>query len=101
MKQFILFACLFGQVKASYAQIFDQEGALNKLALEQIAALTTYAREARQGYQAVQNGLNTIKTITGREFNLHTIFLAALAGINPKLAIYVQDFSPAGVQHGR
>lgn len=101
MKQFILFACLFGQVKASYAQVFDQRATLNKLALEEIAALSAYAQEARQGYQIVQNGLNTIKAITSGEFNLHTIFFVALAGINPKFVIYVQDFPPAGVQHGR
>lgn len=101
MKQFILFACLFGQVKASYAQVFDQKATQHKLALEQIATLATYAQEARQGYQAVQNGLNAIKAITSGELSLHTLFFAALAGINPKLLTYVQDFPPAGLQHGR
>ena len=101
MKQLFLIACLIGQVKASYAQIFDQKATQQKLALEQIAALSVYAQEALQGYQAVQNGLNIIKEITNGEFNLHTIFFAALAGINPKLFLYVQDYPPAGLLHGR
>ena len=100
MKQIILITCLIGQVEAYYAQIFDQQATQHKLDLEQIAALAAYAQEARQGYQAIQNGLNTIKAITSGELTLHTLFFAALAGINPQLILYVQDFPPAGLQHG-
>ncbi|TDX01840.1 hypothetical protein [Dinghuibacter silviterrae] len=90
MTRFILIACICIQARASSAQFFGQQATQQKLLLEQVVALAQYAREARQGYQAVQQGLAAIEAITNGELTLHTIFFAGLAGINPQLFLYVQ-----------
>lgn len=99
--RYILIACIWIQAGAASAQIFDQHATQRKLLLEQITALVQYAREARQGYQAVRQGLATIATITSGERTLHILFFAGLAGINPKLFLYVQMHFSFGLQPKR
>lgn len=101
MKRLFLITCICLQAGASSAQVFDQKATQQQLNLQQIAALAAYARLARQGYQAVQNGLNTIKAVTSGELTLHTLFFAALAGINPQIFLYVQVHPPLSPQSGR
>ena len=93
MIRILIIACLCVRAEASSAQVFDQKATQQKLLTQQIAALVLYAREARQGYQTVQQGLATIKAITSGELALHTLFIAALAGINPQIVLYVQSHS--------
>ena len=84
----ILVACI--TITAAKAQ----ETTERDLLAQQIIALATYAKEARQGYQIVQQGLQNITSITQAELRLHQIFFAGLAGINPKLFLYVQVYPP-------
>lgn len=97
----LIMTCLCLQAGALSAQVFDQKATQEKLNIQQIAALVQYAREARQGYQVVQQGLATIKAITGGELTLHALFFAALAGINPQIVLYVQSHPPLIPQPGR
>ena len=90
MAKYLLIACLLGRAGTLHAKTQTQT------ALKQIAALALYAQEAKKGYEQIHSALKNIKNIKQAEYALHTIFYAALAGINPQLFFYVENHDPLG-----
>ena len=67
----------------SFSEWFKQKSTQKKYLLQQIAALQVYIGFARDGYKIVDGGLQTVKSITGGEFNLHEAFVSGLKKVNP------------------
>ena len=74
------FSLSYGQ---TWDEIFKQKKTQLKYSLKQIAGLGMYAEFLKEGYQAVNEGLNTVKDITNGEFNLHSLFINSLKTISP------------------
>ncbi len=56
-----------------------------KKCIEQIALLGTYIRQAKQGYNIIDNGLKTVKNIKNGEFDLHDLYYKSLKNVNPNI----------------
>jgi len=67
----------------TWAEWFKQKKTQKKYLLNQIAALQVYMDCVRKGYELVGSGLETVRQISGGEFNLHTAFITGLAKVNP------------------
>ena len=62
----------------------------DRVMLQQIALLKTYAGYLQKGYKIAKDGLNFIGRMKSRELNLHTLFFEGLQLVNPKLRDYEQ-----------
>lgn len=67
----------------TWNEIFKQKKTQIKYLGEQIAALQMYLEYAKKGYQMVSSGLQTVRDITGGEFNLHHAFVSGLKQVSP------------------
>jgi len=72
----------------TWGEWFNQNATQKKYLLQQIAALQVYIGYAQKGYTIAKEGLHTIGTFTGGEFNLHTVFFTSLRMVNPKIKQY-------------
>jgi len=70
----------------TFAEIFKQKKTQKKYLLQQIAALQVYIGYARQGYEIADQGISTIKGLTGGELNLHSAFFASQKAISPLIS---------------
>lgn len=62
----------------------------DRVMLQQIALLKTYAGYLQKGYKIAKDGLNFIGRMKSGELNLHTLFFEGLQLVNPKLRDYEQ-----------
>lgn len=67
----------------NWAEWFKQKKTQKKYLLNQIAALQVYIGYARQGYELVGSGLETVRAVTGGEFGLHEGFIYGLKAVSP------------------
>lgn len=74
----------------TFAEFFKQKKTQKKYLLQQIAALQVYIGYAKKGYNIANNGLQTIKDITGGEFNLHSAFISSLKTVSPVIRKHVK-----------
>ncbi|MEJ6979435.1 hypothetical protein WG906_03180 [Pedobacter sp. P351] len=80
----LLLLLLSGMTKAqTWNEIINQKETQKKYILQQLAALKLYAGLLKDGYTAVNKGLNSIKEFTKGELNLHTVFINSLKVVNP------------------
>lgn len=71
---------------SSFAQgFFNQKGEMIKKLIEQIGLLGTYARQAKQGYNIIDNGLKDIRKIKKGEFDLHDGYYESLKTVDPDI----------------
>lgn len=62
---------------------FSQKKTQRKYLLAQIAALQTYIKYAKDGYNIVNGGLSTIKGIKNGDLNIHSTFFNSLKIVSP------------------
>lgn len=62
----------------------------DRVMLQQIALLKTYAGYLQKGYKIAKDGLNFIGRMKSGELNLHILFFEGLQLVNPKLREYEQ-----------
>lgn len=60
----------------------------DRVMLQQIALLKTYAGYLQKGYKIAKDGLNFIGRMKSGELNLHTLFFEGLQLVNPRLRNY-------------
>lgn len=88
----------------SYAQTFSewfrQKKTQKRYLLEQIAALQVYIGYARQGYEIVGSGLQTVRNITKGEFGLHDAFISGLKKVSPAVREDVRVAEIISIQIG-
>jgi hypothetical protein len=81
---------VFGMCRWVHAQFFnsflDQESTHIKNLEDQIAETQLYLSDLEKGYSLIENGLSTIRSITGGDFNLHNTFFSSLKSISPSVA---------------
>lgn len=81
----ILAAPSYGQ---NWKEWFKQKKTQKEYLVQQIIALQAYMEVAKDGYQIVKTGWQTVEDITGGEFSLHRDFFARLDGISPVVTRY-------------
>jgi hypothetical protein len=69
----------------TWDEVFKQKETQKKYLLEQIVALKIYAGYLKKGYEIVGTGLQTVKDISNREFNLHSYFISSLKTASPAI----------------
>lgn len=74
----------------TFAEFFKQKKTQKKYLLQQIAALQVYIGYAKNGYNIASSGLQTIKDITGGEFDLHSAFISSLKTVTPVIRKHVK-----------
>lgn len=74
----------------TFAEFFKQKKTQKKYLLQQIAALQVYIGYAKNGYNIASGGLQTIKDITGCEFDLHSAFINSLKTVTPVIRKHVK-----------
>lgn len=74
----------------TFAEFFKQKKTQKKYLLQQIAALQVYIGYAKNGYNIASSGLQTIKDITGGEFDLHSAFISYLKTVSPVIRKHVK-----------
>ncbi|MCF3109603.1 hypothetical protein LL912_12550 [Niabella sp. CC-SYL272] len=84
-----IIVCICLSLSGSAQGFFNQNGAMVKRAIQQIALLGTYIRQAKQGYSIIDKGLKSIHHIKNGEFNLHDLYYTSLKTVNPN----IKDFS--------
>ncbi|MET4141676.1 hypothetical protein [Pedobacter sp. UYP1] len=67
----------------TFGEFFNQKKTQKRYLLEQIAALQVYIGYAKKGYDIASSGLQTVRDITGGEFNLHSAFINSLKLVSP------------------
>jgi len=67
----------------TFGEFFNQKKTQKKYLLQQIAALQVYIGYAKKGYNIVDDGLQSIKSITNGEFGLHTAYINSLKAVSP------------------
>lgn len=67
----------------TFGEFFNQKKTQKKYLLQQIAALQVYIGYAKKGYNIVNDGLQSIKSITNGEFGLHTAYINSLKAVSP------------------
>lgn len=72
----------------TWGEWFNQNSTQRKYLLQQIAALQVYIGYAQKGYAIARDGLHTIGSFTGGEFNLHSVFFDKLRKVNPVIKQY-------------
>lgn len=82
----------------SFSEWFKQKSTQKKYLLQQIAALQMYIGFARDGYNIVDGGLQTVKSIAGGEFSLHEVFISGLKKVNPAIKNDVRIAEIIGLQ---
>jgi hypothetical protein len=90
MVAFVLLVLLFTATAPScnaqtFGEWFKQSSTQKKYLLKQIAALQVYIGFARDGYNVVDGGLQTVKSITNGEFSLHDAFITGLKKVSPAI----------------
>lgn len=61
-----------------------------KYLLQQIAALQVYIGYAKKGYDVMNKGLTTIRSIKNDDLNLHRDFFGLLKQVNPRIKKYAK-----------
>lgn len=85
-----LLLLIAGSSKNAKCQFFDQNGAMRRNTIQQIALLKTYGAYLTEGYKIVNKAITTVNDLKNGEFNLHRDFFRSLANINPKIARYAR-----------
>lgn len=84
-KILIITVCVLTTYNSQAQGFFNQKGEMIKKCIEQIALLGTYIRQAKQGYNIIDNGLKTVKNIKNGEFDLHDLYYKSLKNVNPNI----------------
>ena len=79
------FAALDSSAQTFIGSVFNQNGTQRDYYIQQIAALTVYAKDLKSGYKTVSNGLNTIRDAKNGEFKLHQDYFNSLSTVNPSI----------------
>ncbi|UCS94346.1 hypothetical protein KZP23_04770 [Echinicola marina] len=91
-KHYILALGLLILAVPSYGQNwkewFKQKKTQKEYLIQQVIALQSYMEVAKEGYQIVKTGWQTVEDITDGEFSLHRDFFARLDGISPVVSRY-------------
>ena len=68
----------------------SQDQSLIQTMIKQIGILATDYEEAKQGYDIIHSGLNTISEIKKGDFDLHSLFFTSLMNVNPAIKGYAK-----------
>ncbi|MBY0477722.1 MAG: hypothetical protein K2Q24_08735 [Chitinophagaceae bacterium] len=94
MKALILLIPFYLVDPTTIAQTTDewlnQSSTQKKYLLQQIAALKIYHSYAKNGYNIVTSGINTIRNIKNGDLNLHRDFFNRLKNVNPAIRRYAK-----------
>ncbi|MBN8836134.1 MAG: hypothetical protein J0I09_02665 [Sphingobacteriia bacterium] len=72
----------------TFSEWFKQSETQRKYLVQQIAGLQVYFQFAKQGYDIVRKGLNSIRDIKKGDFNIHNTFFTSLKNVNPAIKKY-------------
>src|SRR5580704_3714838 len=89
MKKIFVIIFLLFAVKAN-AQSYELERLI--LDIQKLAQMKNILSDLYKGYEILNNGYNTIKSISQGNFNLHKAFLDGLLAVSPAVKKYQKVF---------
>jgi|GEM_PF-1341935 len=84
----VLFFCLNPCKAQTFKEWFKQKKTAKEYLAKQLVGLQLYIGHAREGYETLQWGWNTVREVREGEFRLHEDFFQGLERISPKVSNY-------------
>lgn len=85
----VMLLMFWGSLQAqSFSEWFRQKKTQKKYLLAQIAALETYARVIKKGYELAGSGLSMVAALKNGDFMQHTLRFSTLEMVSPRIKNY-------------